>query len=145
MLNYQNFLNEKRDHRQKIKKFANISDIYEWSHDFDSDMALWIADKVTKEFKIRIQKDNPKLINELEKFLNGNLEDEEQIKIFLNYLNKVKISIKPKIRKVLDYVNSQLHIITGLPGSKKPNINKLSLKDAIKLSKDWHEEIKINF
>ena len=144
MLNYQNFLNEKRDHRQKIKKFANISDIYEWSHDFDSDMALWIADKVTKEFKIRIQKDNPKLINELEKFLNGNLEDEEQIKIFLNYLNKVKISIKPKIRKVLDYVNSQLHIITGLPGSKKPNINKLSLKDAIKLCKDWHEEIKKN-
>lgn len=46
MLNYYNFINEKRDHRIKIKKFANIPEIYDWAHELDSNMALWISDEL---------------------------------------------------------------------------------------------------
>lgn len=134
MLNYVGFLYEKRDHRGKIKKFANVDQIYDWAHKLDSDLSLWIADKVVKTLKSRINEKDKLQI--LEKYLEtGEVENPEYLKAIRSLIGKVKSALSPKIRKVLDYVNSPLHL-------NKPNINKLSLKKALKKSEDWHEEIK---
>jgi len=136
MLNYIGFLNEGRDHRNKIKKFANIEQIYSWAHKYDADMSLWIADKVVKTLKSRI-KDKKKLKIVEEYLTTGKTKKEEDAKAIRSLIGKVKTSLTAKFRKVLDYVNSPLH-------RNKPNINKLSLKDAVQRSDDWHEEIKAN-
>jgi len=142
VLNYNGFLFEKRDHRGKIKKFANVPDIYNWAHELDTDMALWIADKLVKNLKKFFSKN--KHLEDFTKYLKGEKISKKKLSEINKIISKSKSSIEPKIRKVLDYVKSPLHQREGLPNSGKPNINKLTLQQALEKSKEWHDEIKQN-
>lgn len=144
MLNYSGFLYEKRDHRGKIKKFANVPEIFDWAHDLDANMALWIADKLVKDMKHFFETKRKTLAGDFDKWLKGEPVDDKKLDAISKILSNAKAATTPKIRKVLDYVNSPLHQRVGEPGSGKPNINKLTLKQAVEKSEKWHEEIKNN-
>jgi len=126
--NYQDFILEKRNHTEKIKKFANVPTIINWANNLDSDMALWLANTLTIELK-KESKKRGYSDEELTKYLSG--EANIKIDIIANILIK---TLSEKFTKILDYINSPLQ-------DTKPNINKLSLEEALQKSDEWHTEI----
>jgi len=126
--NYQYFILEKRNHTEKIKKFANVPTIINWANNLDSDMALWLANTMVIELKKEDIKRGYKE-EEIKKYLSG--EKNEKLENIVNILIK---TLSEKFTKILDYINSPLQ-------DTKPNINKLSLEEALQKSDEWHTEI----
>lgn len=128
--NYYNYILEKRDHTNKIKKFANNIKIIDWANNLDSDMSLWLANQLVIKLK-----DDAKKRGYSDDVISGYLKGENQ------ELDKVTDNVITVLghyfTKVLDYVNSPLH-------DNKPNVNKLSLNDALQKSNEWHKEIEQN-
>ncbi len=133
MLKYRNFtiLLEKRDLTNKIKKFANIPEIYEWANNIDSNQALFLTNIIVNKLKSTFSKDE-KLLNKLLK--TGTSKNENFDKKIKKYIKNYQRIINNDVTKILHYVNSPVH-------NNKPNINKLSFKDALKLSDDWHKDL----
>ena len=49
--NYYDYILERRDHTNKIKKFANNIKIIDWASNLDSDMSLWLANQLVIKLK----------------------------------------------------------------------------------------------
>jgi hypothetical protein len=128
--NYSEYILEKRDHTNKIKKFANNIKIINWANDMDSDMSLWLANQLVIKLK-----DDAKKRGYSDEVISGYLkgENKELDKVTDNVMN----ILNQYFIKVLDYVNSPLH-------DNKPNVNRLSLNDALEKSNQWHKEIEQN-
>ena len=128
--NYYNYILEKRDHTNKIKKFANNIKIINWANNLDSDMSLWLANQLVIKLK-----DDAKKRGYSDEVISGYLkgENQELDKVTDNVMN----ILNQYFIKVLDYVNSPLH-------DNKPNVNKLTLNDALEKSNSWHKEIEQN-
>jgi len=129
MRNYNNFLLE-RNLIKKIKKFANIPEIYNWAHETNEDLSIWLANILIDKVKKKLgEKNVSKFIKNFEEKSNNTFEE-----TFFKILEKEKKNITRVITPVIHYVNSPIH-------SKKPNINKLTLKEALKKSEEWHKEL----
>ena len=128
--NYYDYILERRDHTNKIKKFANNIKIIDWASNLDSDMSLWLANQLVIKLK-----DDAKKRGYSDDVISGYLkgENQELDKVTDNVIN----ILSQYFTKVLDYVNSPLH-------DNKPNINRLSLNDALEKSNAWHKEIEQN-
>ena len=128
--NYYNYILERRDHTNKIKKFANNIKIIDWANNLDSDMSLWLANQLVIKLK-----DDAKKRGYSDEVISGYLkgENQELDKVTDNVIN----ILSHYFTKVLDYVNSPLH-------DNKPNINRLTLNDALEKSNAWHKEIEQN-
>ena len=50
--NYYNYILERRDHTNKIKKFANNIKIIDWANNLDPDMSLWLANQLVIKLRI---------------------------------------------------------------------------------------------
>jgi len=116
-----------RNHIKKIKKFADVPEIYNWAHELDNHMSLWIADKFVKELKNDVVESQ---LARLDKYLKGSEKDPQ----IANLITAMKGRLRDDFTKILHYVNSPLH-------DNKPNINKLSLEEAIEKSEEWHKEV----
>lgn len=140
LYNYKYFILEKRNFVNKIKKFANVPEIYNWANETDSDQALWIAnvivDILKKGLPFYLSVEHFEHVDKLlEEYLkNGKTSNGRFDILTKNYIKSLQNHYKDDITKVLHYVNSPLH-------DNKPNINKLSLEDALKTSEKWHDEI----
>jgi len=124
---------------KKIKKFTNIPEIYDWAHEMNNNLSLWIADKLINKIK-DILKNEPNL-NKIEKLIKDGWLDKDNIEYnskdsttLKDSIIRAKSRISDDITKILHYVNSPLHEI-------KPNITKLSFDEALKLTNEWHKEI----
>ena len=137
LYNYNKFcLVLERNLIKKIKKFANIPEIYDWSHEMDNNLSVWIADKLVNEIKNSLSRDVDKVnLNNIELLLKTGKPENDMILFKLKTeIIKAKAKLREPITKILHYVNSPLHEI-------KPNITKLSLEESLKLTNDWHKEI----
>lgn len=139
--NYKKFILEKRDLTKKVKKFANVPSIYKWANELDSDQAIWLSNCIVSILKDTNNDNNNYLKKikgkdkKLEQFLKtGKSEDNEFNETILKAIKWAQSYYKDKFVEVLHYVNSPIH-------RNKPNINKLSLEDALETSKKWHNEI----
>lgn len=126
---WNDFLVEKKNNLNKIKKFANQPVIYDWANNTDEYLSIWLADIIVKELKILT---NIADAEKLKSYLSGEVN-----KKYDRLVERLILSMRDDVSSILDYVNSPLH-------DNKPNIRNLSLKDAYKLSEEWHEEIKNN-
>ena len=128
--NYYDYILERRDHTNKIKKFANNIKIIDWVNNLDSDMSLWLANQLVIKLK-----DDAKKRGYSDEVISGYLkgENQELDKVTDNVMN----ILNQYFIKVLDYVNSPLH-------DNKPNINRLTLNEALEKSNAWHKEIEQN-
>lgn len=128
--NYYDYILERRDHTNKIKKFANNIKIIDWANNLDSDMSLWLANQLVIKLK-----DDAKKRGYSDEVISGYLkgENQELDKVTDNVMN----ILNQYFIKVLDYVNSPLH-------DNKPNINRLTLNEALEKSNAWHKEIEQN-
>jgi hypothetical protein len=126
---WNDFLFEKKNNLNKIKKFANQPVIYDWANNTDEYLSIWLADIIVKELKILT---NIADAEKLKSYLSGEVN-----KKYDRLVERLILSMSDEVSSILDYVNSPLH-------DNKPNIRNLSLKAAYKLSEEWHEEIKNN-
>ena len=136
MLKYGEFLLEKRNLVSKIKKFANVPLIYEWSDEQDNNLSLWISNQVVNRLTKRIEQKNKKILPTLKKYLKGD-EIKGMVvnrKFFDAEVMSIQHVMSRDLRRILDYVNSPLH-------NNRPKI-KGNFKDALEKSDKWHHKIK---
>lgn len=147
---YNDFLLE-RNNIKKIQKFANVPEIYNWAHEKDENLSIWLADKMVKLLKDRFKSDK-KYLNYFNKYLNNTLtkDDFQQLKskftddqLTIRY-NEFSEDIKYQISRVIDMRNNEftkvLHYVNSPLHANRPNINNLSLEEAVELSDEWHKE-----
>jgi len=133
MYSYKLFLFEKNQ-INIIKKFANVPEIYDWANEKHKKLAIWISNIIVEKLKKYINRNYKDLKPDLDNFLKGKEVDKNKQKIFKTQISKIKRAISNDLTKVLDFVNSPLH-------DNRPNLKGLSLKDAVKLSDEWHSKI----
>jgi len=130
ILNFNGFLLEKKNFIKKIKKFTKLSQIYNWAHETDKGQSIWLSNVMVKSL-IALYNNSDKIKDYLK---SGECDDDDFINSVNVQIERYKLLLHDKITRVLHYVNSPLH-------DNKPNINNLSLKDAIEVSDKWHDEI----
>lgn len=132
---YNEFLLEKRNFTNKIMKFANVPLVYNWANKTDKNLALWIAGQLVKNLISYIEKKNKDDLKFLNDYLKGIKINKKHSDYFDKTIKSIQKSIEQDIKKVLDYVNSPLHL-------NRPKLKNIDIKDAVILSDEWHEKLK---
>lgn len=159
-----------RNNINKIKKFADVPEIYNWAHETDENVSIWLANQMVELIKTQQLADplNPEIDKKtfnlylkddlttdklVDVFKDQNPDDQDRTDTEYNkyigdmvdwHINKFKEDFNYYFNELKVRHNSQLKSVLTYVNSpihgNKPNINKLSFDDAVTLSNDWNRE-----
>jgi len=126
---------------KKIKKFANVPEIYNWAINFSPKFSVWFAnivkDLLIEEYKnLPVMSDNTKPEETLHKFLKGENPKPNSYSAIKN-----SVRIYTQGREYLNKYNTILDWFRSPLRTENEDLYKLSLDEAYKKSVKWHDSL----
>lgn len=148
---YKLILEKKRDNRDKIKKFINIPEVYNWSHDLEPKFSIWIANQIKnilmdyvdiKKSEIKQSVATKEVFGFIEEITEDKLKgdninklSEESKQWIKEKIGEIKNSNQYKFKEVIDWLTNPLN-------DEKINLSNYDIDEAYFDAVEWHKGLK---